>query len=130
MQVTSVQIKSLVQLYELLPESERVITDVLRQMVKENLPAGCKEKMSYNVPFFYGKKGICIIWPASIPGGGIKKGVLFGLWYGNKLRDTDNYLTRGTNKRVFYKIFYAAEEIDSRAIVKLLEEAVKVDGVR
>lgn len=130
MQVTSVQIKSLVQLYELLPESERVITDVLRQIVKENLPAGCKEKMSYNVPFFYGKKGICIIWPASIPGGGIKKGVLFGLWYGNKLRDTDNYLTRGTNKRVFYKIFYAAEEIDSRAIVKLLEEAVKVDGVR
>lgn len=130
MQVTSVKFKSLVQLYELLPESERVITDVLRQIVKENLPAGCKEKMSYNVPFFYGKKGICIIWPATIPGGGIKKGVLFGLWYGNKLRDTDNYLTRGTNKRVFYKIFYAAEEIDSRAIVNLLEEAVKVDGVR
>lgn len=126
----SIKIRSLVQLYELLPENEKVITDVLRQIVKENLPAGCKEKISYNVPFFYGKKGICIIWPATIPGGGIKKGVLFGLWYGNKLKDVDNYLTRGTNKQVFYKIFYSPEEINGRAIIKLLKEAVKVDGIK
>lgn len=126
----SIKIRSLVQLYELLPENEKVITDVLRQIVKENLPVGCKEKISYNVPFFYGKKGICIIWPATIPGGGIKKGVLFGLWYGNKLKDVDNYLTRGTNKQVFYKIFYSPEEINGRAIIKLLKEAVKVDGIK
>jgi hypothetical protein len=126
----SIKIRSLVQLYELLPENEKVITDVLRQIVKENLPAGCKEKISYNVPFFYGKKGICIIWPATIPGGGIKKGVLFGLWYGNKLKDVDNYLTHGTNKQVFYKIFYSPEEINGRAIIKILKEAVKVDGIK
>lgn len=126
----SIKIRSLVQLYELLPENEKVITDVLRQIVQENLPVGCKEKISYNVPFFYGKKGICIIWPATIPGGGIKKGVLFGLWYGNKLKDVDNYLTRGTNKQVFYKIFYSPEEINGRAIIKLLKEAVKVDGIK
>ena len=130
MQANSVKIKSLVQLYELLPENERIITDVLRQIVKENLPVGCKEKISYNVPFFYGKKGICIIWPATIPRGGIKKGVLFGLWHGNKIRDTDNYLTRGTNTQVFYKIFYSPEEIDGRAISKLLKEAVKIDGIK
>lgn len=130
MLTTSFKITSFVQLYELLPETERVITDVLRQIVKDNLPTGCKEKIAYNVPFFYGKKGICIIWPATIPRGGIKRGVLFGLWHGNKLQDTDNYLTRGTNRQVFYKIFYSPEEIDSRAIIKLLKEAVKVDGVR
>ncbi len=130
MQATSIKIKSLVQLYELLPENERVITDVLRQIVKENLPAGCKEKIAYNVPFFYGKKGICIIWPATIPRGGIKRGVLFGLWHGNKLQDTENYLIRGTNRQVFYKIFYSAEEIDCGAIIKLLKEAVKIDGVK
>lgn len=129
MLTTSSKITSLVQLYELLPETERVITDVLRQIVKDNLPPGCKEKIAYNVPFFYGKKGICIIWPATIPRGGIKRGVLFGLWHGNKIQDTDNYLTRGTNRQVFYKIFYSPEEIDSRAIIKLLKEAVKVDGV-
>lgn len=130
MQATSFKIISLVQLYALLPENERLITDVLRQIVKENLPAGCKEKIAYNVPFFCGKKGICIIWPATIPRGGIKRGVLFGLWHGNKLQDTENYLTRGTNRQVFYKIFYSPEEIDSRALIKLLEEAVKVDGIR
>lgn len=129
MQTISVKIKSLVQLYELLPENERIITDVLRQIVKENLPAGCKEKISYNVPFFHGKKGICIIWPATIPGGGIKRGVLFGLWHGNKIKDVDTYLTQGTNKQVFYKIFYSPEDIHSRAIIKLLKEAVKVDGI-
>src|SRR6187402_2193928 len=113
------KIKSLVQLYDLLPENERVITDVLRQIIKENLPVSCKEKISYNVPFFYGKRGICIIWP--------KKGVLLGFWYGCQLEDKDNYLTHGTNKQIFYKIFNSPEEINSREIIKLLKEAIKVD---
>jgi hypothetical protein len=122
------KIKSLVQLYDLLPENERIITDVLRQIVKENLPVSCKEKISYNVPFFYGKKGICIIWPATVPRGGIKHGVLLGFWYGWKLQDKDNYLTHGTNKQIFYKIFHSPKEINSRAIIKLLKEAAKIDG--
>ena len=122
------KIKSLVQLYDLLPENERIITDVLRQIIKENLQGYCKEKISYNVPFFYGNKGICIIWPATVPGGGIKKGVLLGFWYGCKLQDKDNYLTHGTNKQIFYKIFNSPEEINSKAIIKLIKEAVKFDG--
>src|SRR6478735_1297466 len=121
------KIRSLVQLYELLPENERVITDVLRHIVRDNLPVYCKEKISYNVPFFYGKKSICIIWPATVPRGGIKQGVLLGFWYGCKLNDTDNYLTHGTNKQIFYKIFYSPKEINSRAIIKLVKEAVKLD---
>jgi hypothetical protein len=125
-----IKIKSIVQLYDLLPENERIITDVLRQIIKESLPPSCKEKISYNVPFFHGNKGICIIWPATIPRGGIKKGVLLGFWYGNKLKDTDNYLTHGTNKQIFYKIFHSPEGINSRAIIKLLKEAVKLDGIK
>ena len=121
------KIKSFLHLYEVLPENERIITDVLRQIITEHLPVTCKEKISYNVPFFYGKKGICIIWPATIPRGGIKEGVLLGFWYGNKLNDTDNYLTHDSNKQVFYKIYKSAEEIDERAIVKLIKEAVRVD---
>jgi hypothetical protein len=66
------KIRSHVELYDLLPENERIITDVLRHIIKENLPAYCNEKISYNVPFFYGNKGICIIWPATVPGGGVK----------------------------------------------------------
>src|SRR6476469_5420470 len=126
--MSSLKIKSLLQLYELLPEQERIIVDVLRQIITGNLASYCKEKISYNVPFFYGKKGICIVWPSTVPRGGIKKGVLLGFWYGNKLPDTDNYLTHGSNKQIFYKIFLTPEEIDVEAIVKLLKEAIIVDA--
>lgn len=124
------KIKSLLQLYELLPEDERIMVDVLRQIIIGNLPSGFKEKISFNVPFFYGKRGVCIIWPSSIPRGGIKKGVLLGFWYGNKIHDADSYLTRGTNKQIFYKIYHSAAEIKEKPIVKLLKEAIKVDEQR
>src|SRR6187551_1299054 len=120
--------RSLAELYAILPEEQRIIVDVLRQIIFEILPSTCKEKISYNVPFFYGKKGICIVWPAAVPRGGIKEGVLLGFWYGNRLNDEDNYLTHGTNRQIFYKIFRSAEEIDEPAIVKLLKEAVKLDN--
>ena len=121
------RITSIVQLFDRLPEKERIIVDVLRQIVSENLPAYCKEKLAFNVPYFYGKRGICIIWPATIPRGGIKEGVLLGFWQGNKLNDENGYLTHGTNKKVFYKIYREVEEIDEATIVKLLNEAVRVD---
>lgn len=119
--------KSLVHLFELLPENERIIVDVLRQIILETLPAYCKEKRSFNVPYFYGNKGICIVWPATIPRGGIKTGVLLGYWYGNKLKDHESYLTHGTNKQIFYRIFQSPDEIDERPIIKLLNEAVNLD---
>ena len=123
----SIKIKSLKSLYEALPESERITVDVLRQIIIENIPPTCREKISYNVLFFYGNKGICVVYPAFIPRGGIKEGVLLGFWYGSRLRDVDNYLTHGTNKRVFYKIYNSVEEINEKAIVKLLKEAVRLD---
>ena len=122
-----IKIKSILQLYELLPENERLIVDILRDVIREQLPPHCKEKISYNVPFFYGNKGICIVWPSTIPRGGIKKGVLLGFWHGNKLTDADNYLVHGTNKQIFYRIYNTAEEINIKAVVKLLKEAVKLD---
>ena len=99
----SYKIVSVLHLFERLPENERLIVDVLRQIITENLPSNCKEKLAFNVPFFYGNRGICIIWPATIPRGGIQEGVLLGFWQGNKLNDEHGYLTHGTNKKVFYK---------------------------
>ena len=121
------KIKSLTQLYDLLPENEMIIVDVLRSLIKDTLPDHCREKISYNVPFFYGKKGICIIWPSTIPRGGIKDGVLLRFWYGNRLSDEDHYLLHGNNKQIFYKIFKDPDQIDEKAIVKLLDEAIKLD---
>jgi hypothetical protein len=123
-----IKFKSLVEFWEYLPENERIITDVLRQIVLENLPSYCKEKLTYNVPFYYGKRRICLLWPSSVPWGGIKSGVLFGFLQGYRLKDKDNYLTHGTNKQVFYKIFNSPDEIDPDAIISLLKEAVEVDS--
>ena len=122
-----VKIRSLLQLYEAITEEERLITDVLRNIIIDNLPVNCKEKISFNVPFFYGNRGICIVWPASIPRGGITKGVLLGFWHGNKIKDVDDYLTCGTNKQVFYKIYSSVDDIDEKAIIQLLKEAMALD---
>jgi len=67
------------------------------------------------------------VWPSAIPRGGIKKGVLLGFWYGNRLNDVNGYLSRGTNKQIFYKIFHTVEDINEEEIVLLLQEAVKLD---
>ena len=60
--------------------------------------------------------------------GGIKKGVLLGFWYGHKLNDHDCFLSHGTNKQIFYKIYQTLEEIDEKPIKKLLKEAIKLDS--
>ena len=124
----SIKITSIPQLYDVLPEHERLITDVLRQIITQTLPETCREKSSFNVPYFYVRRGICIIWPASIPRGGVKDLILLGFWYGNKLVDDANYLTHGTNKQIFYRIYKSVHEIDEMAIRKLLSEAIVVDN--
>lgn len=121
------RIRNYAELFSILPEEERTIVDVLRQIIIETLPSNCKEKISYNVPFFYGNKGICIIWPSTIPRGGIKQGVLLGFWYGNKLKDVNNYLTHGTNKQVFYRIYQTPTEISITDVTRLLKEAISLD---
>jgi hypothetical protein len=82
--------KNIVELISNLPGEEKIIVDVLRQIILSAYTNYIKEKISYHVPFFYGNKGIAIIWPASIPRGGIESGVLLGFWHGNKLVDADN----------------------------------------
>jgi hypothetical protein len=119
--------KSILNLMESLPGEQRIITDVLRQIIIEALPTYCKEKISYNVPFFYGNRSICLVWPAAVPRGGIKEGVLLGFWYGNHLKDEDHFLSRGTNKQIFYKIYQSADEIEVAPLLKILQEASELD---
>ena len=124
------RIRSLPELFDAISEEERVIVDVLRTIILDYGQGEIKEKISYNVPYFYRNHGICIVWPASIPRGGIKEGVLLGFWYGNMLQDEDDYLERGSNKQIYYRIFTSANEIDSTAIHKLLREAMQYDLVK
>lgn len=125
----SLKIKNLVELYDILPEHERIIVDILRDIIHGHIP-DIKEKISFNVPFFYRHKSICLVWPASIPRGGIKKGVLLGFWYGHLLEDIDQYLIHGTNKQIYYTIYQTPEEIDEAAIAKVLQAAVTLDNTK
>ena len=52
---------------------------------------------------------------------------LSGFWYRCKLKDVNNSFTHGTNKQIFYKIFYDVKEINEKAIAKLLKEAVNLN---
>jgi len=122
-----IKFQSPVELFEFLPREEVLLTDVLHQITIETLDGYGKEKLSYNVPFFYGNRSICLIFPASVPRSGIKRGVLFGFWYGNRLKDEDNYLTHGTNKQIFYKVYQSADEINIPALTGLIKEAVELD---
>lgn len=115
------------EFWDFLPEREQELVGVLRDIVLDNLPSYCVERFSYNVPYYYGKRRICMIWPASIPRGGVASGVLLGFSQGYRLADVDRYLKHGTNKVVFYKIYQSIDEIDERAIVKLIDEAVELD---
>ena len=119
--------KTLIEFYEKILPEEKVIADALITLIRDRAFDSCKMKFSYGVPFFYDKKGIAIIWPASIPKGGIKKGVLLGFWQGNKLKDPQCYLMKGNNKKVYYKIFEKPEDLDIKALTLLIDEALTLD---
>lgn len=120
------RITSMLELYERMPKDQRQICDVLRSTILQCLPE-VKEMFSWNVPYFYKNKGICIVWPAAIPRGGITTGVLFGLWYGNQLKDQESFLTRGTNSQIFYRKYFDVNEIDEAPINRLLLQAWELD---
>lgn len=121
------KIKTVDQLYALLPEDQLIITDIVRGIVLDASQGYLREKISFQVPYFFNKKGIAIIWPATIPRGGIKSGVLFGMWYGNRLSSLQNYLIKGENKQIFYKVIHRVDEINEKAIKKLIQEGIELD---
>lgn len=112
---------------DFLPGHERIITEELRDIILQCIP-GVKEKLSYGVPYYYGKKRICFIWPSSIPWGHVQKnGVLLGFCYGNLLDDELDYLEKENRKQVYMKTFLNKDEINDGLVRKYLYKAAEVD---
>jgi hypothetical protein len=112
---------------ENLPDNERVIVDFLRAMVLDCIPE-CKEKLAYNVPFYYRHSRICFIWPPSVPWGNTAiKGIQFGFCNGYLLRDEKQYLEKGSRKLVYWKEYSQLKEIDTDLLRTFLFEAVEID---
>ena len=114
-------------LYESLPEDERLIATILRDIIRETLPE-IREKKSYGAPFYFGKKAVCYVWPASITWGGKKQGegVTIGFNQARKL-DHEGFLEFGTKKVIGQHRYLAAEEIDVVWLAGLLLAAWRVD---
>ncbi len=109
-----------------LPPSELKIVMCLRNLIVECIP-DAKEKLSYNVPYYFRHARICFIWPASIPWGKVPEGgVALGFCKGHLLADT-SYLDTGNRKSVFSKTFFQTKDINSNQVRQLLFEAVAID---
>ena len=110
-----------------LPDYERRIVDQLRIILHDCIPE-CREKLAYNVPYYYRHSRICFIWPSSIPWGIVKlNGVQLGFCNGYLINDDAHYLERGNRKQVYVKTFMDIREIDVDLVKSYIYDAVKID---
>lgn len=118
--------KSVGEFLDYIPGDERMIVECLRDLIFEALPE-CKEKLAYNVPFYYRHSRICFVWPASIPWGRIDSGVALGFCKGFMLSDEINYFDKGNRKEVYSKTFTSQKQIDPDLLKSYLFEAREID---
>lgn len=127
----NVQFNSIVEFFDYLPENERIITNLLREIILDTLPES-KEKLTYQVPFYKLNKNISFIWPASILWGKTKKytGVRMGFNYGNQLVKETDFLVLGERKFVAYKDFNILDEVleNHELIQSLLLKSKELDA--
>jgi uncharacterized protein YdhG (YjbR/CyaY superfamily) len=56
---------SVAAMLDFLPADERALTEQLRELIISEAP-DLKERLSFNVPFYKGRRDVCFIWPASV----------------------------------------------------------------
>jgi len=117
-----VQFKTIDEFLDYLPEEELEIVLFLRKIILECI-TDCKEKLAYNIPFYYRHSRICYIWPASVPWGKVEKGVAIGFCKGDLLSDETFETKKFTSKLTFTSI----KEIDIEHLKQLIYSAVLLD---
>lgn len=105
-----------------LPEEEQEVVLFLRKIILECI-SNCKEKLAYNVPFYYCHSRICYIWPASIPWGKVENGVAIGFCKNASFLDETFETTQFASKNVFSSV----KEIDVTLLRQQIYEAVLID---
>lgn len=116
------------EMLEYLPEDQLELVETLREFILETAP-DLREKLSYNVPFFKGRKNVCYIWPGAVPWGKQTfEGVILGFAKGYLLSDEHNYLKAENRKYVTSRKFSSIKEIDFEILENLINEAVFLDS--
>lgn len=123
--------RDLEEMLDFLPTEERDVTLALRQVILNAIP-GVREKLSYNVPFYSLRRGICFIWPSSVLWGGKKshEGVRLGFQKGYLMRDGMDFLVKGSRKHVFCHDYFGVRDIDVDVLKTYLWEAVHIDQMQ
>lgn len=123
-----VDFRSIDEFLAFLPEEELVIVEKLRKLVFYCLP-DAREKLSFNVPYYYHHRNFCFIWPASVTWGKKKtyEGVRFGFAYGNQIADETGYLEKGGRKQIYWKDFTSIKEIDIELLQAYIYEVIYID---
>ena len=119
---------SVAAMLDFLPDDERALTEQLRELIISEAP-DLKERLSFNVPFYKGRRDVCFIWPASVLWGRTKtyEGVRFGLSYGSLVPGCEPYLQRGYRKQVCWRDLQRLTSTDERMIRTVLRAGLAVD---
>lgn len=117
-----IQFKTLEEFLGYLPEDELEIVLHLRKIILECM-MDCKEKLAYNVPFYYRHSRICYIWPASVPWAKVGKGVAIGFCKGASFLDETFETAQFSSKQIFTSI----KEIDISFLKQKIHEAILID---
>lgn len=125
----SVKFGSISDFLDYLPPNELKITNQLRDLIWQTIP-DVNEKLSYNVPYYSRKKGLCFIWPGSVFWGQKRsyEGVRLGFHNGNAMEDPFNWLDKEGRKQVAWHDFAQINVHDLETIRFYLMEAVRMDG--
>ena len=112
---------------EFLPSGERRIVEALREIILECVPE-CREKLSYNVPYYFRHYRLCYIWPSAVPWGNLPlEGVQLGFANGHLLPDEAGFLEKGKRKQVYVHTYRDLREIDFELVSSYVFEAVAID---
>jgi hypothetical protein len=99
------------------------IVQFLREMILDSIPEA-KEKLTYNVPYYSGKKRICFVWPGAVFWGSKRtyEGVRLGFVHGHLMHDDiDLTWSRRAGRAFIIKLLPALTQVDKDLLSAYLQ---------
>lgn len=105
-----------------LPPEEYDLVTELRTCIYDTLPM-VNERLAYNVPFYYGRRRLAYLWPASVPWGKITEGVKVGFVHANRMESIPTVPGQTMGALTYLR----PGDIDFDLLRYALEEAYRLD---